>query len=352
MKADPTGKPVLVTGGAGFIGSHLVEALVARGHEVRVLDDLSTGRRENLASVLASGRVELIVAQVQDQERLRAAIEGCRTIYHLAASVGVGAVTQHPLECLKNNADGFQSLFHAIEAVGSQGGRSASGGPAAGGSGAFDRVVVFSSSEVYGKSTAPALREDDDLHLGPTHVPRWSYAAAKAFGEFLALTTHREQGLPVTIIRCFNTVGPRQLPTYGMVLPRFVAQARRGEPLTVYGDGAQTRCFSFVEDVVNGVLDLAAHPGADGQVFNIGSDEETSVLSLAERVIALTGSSSDIRFIPYSDVYGGDVADIQRRVPDLSRIRGLIGYAPRTRLDGILRATLETQIAADLPVGR
>ncbi|MFN8548863.1 MAG: NAD-dependent epimerase/dehydratase family protein [Candidatus Eisenbacteria bacterium] len=323
----------------------MVEALVERGHLVRVLDDLSTGRRENLRIAEAEGRVDLTVGSIQDVELLRHLAAGCRTVYHLAASVGVGAVTLHPLECLHNNVRGFQSLFAALDGFAGTGGTEA---------GALERVVVFSSSEVYGKSTAATLGEGDDFVIGPSHVARWSYAAAKAMGEFLALASFRERGVPVTIIRCFNTVGPRQLPTYGMVLPRFVEQARRGEPLTVYGDGLQTRCFSYVKDVVRGVLDLAAHPGAVGEVFNIGSDEETTVLSLAERVRALLGSDSPVRLVPYPEIYGGEFTDIRRRVPNLSKIRALVSYRPETDLDGILRATiasegLEASAASDAP---
>ena len=306
----------------------MVEALVERGHSVRVLDDLSTGRRENLRAAEQKGTVDLRVGKVQDRDLLRELLQDCRTVFHLAASVGVGAVTLHPLDCLNNNVAGFQSLFDCLNDAGP-----------------LDRVVLFSTSEVYGKSNASSLREGDDFIIGPSNVPRWSYAAAKALGEFMAMASRRQSGLPITIIRCFNTVGPRQLPTYGMVLPRFVEQARAGEPLTVYGDGQQSRCFSYVEDVVRGVLDLSTCSAAVGEVYNIGSDEETTVLSLAKRVLEVTGSGSSIRHVPYPEVYGGDFADIRRRVPDLSKIRSAIGYEPTTNLDGILRATLADQVA-------
>lgn len=324
LNRDKVGDPVLVTGGAGFIGSHLVEALVLRGHRVRVIDDLSSGRLENLSVAQASGAVEFVRGTVQDEGLLTELLEGCATVFHLAASVGVGAVTARPLECFRNNLEGFQALFRALEPHAAR----------------LRRVVVFSSSEVYGRAEEGPLREDQDFVIGPSGIPRWSYAAAKAAGEFLALAEHRERQIPVTIIRCFNTCGPRQRPTYGMVVPRFLDQAMRGEDLTVYGDGTQCRCFSFVGDVVRGVLSLAEHGGAVGEVFNLGSDQETTVESLARTVIQLTGSRSGVQHLSYETVYGRTFQDVHRRVPDLSKARSLVGYEPAVDLDGILRATL------------
>lgn len=291
-----------------------------------MLDDLSTGRADNLKEAQAEGQVSLSIGSVRDVGLVRQLADGCSTIFHLAASVGVGAVTARPLACLENNLEGFQTLFDAL-----------------GTRRQYPRVVVFSSSEVYGKSARLPLREDGDFELGPSDSPRWSYAAAKALGEFLSLAWCRERQVPVTVIRCFNTCGPRQLPTYGMVLPRFLDQALAGEALTVYGDGKQTRCFSYVGDVVEGVIRLSEHDGAAGQVFNIGSDRETSVLELAERVLALTGSSSPMRLVPYREVFGEGFQDVRRRVPDLGKIRRLIGFEAGTDLDGILRATLESR---------
>jgi len=316
-------KPLLVTGGAGFIGSHLVDALLDRGENVRVLDDLSSGRLENLARARQSGRLQVTVGSVCDLPLFRAQIEGCARIYHLAASVGVDMVTNRPSESLRNNVEGVQNLFAAI---------SDSQPP--------ERVVLFSSSEVYGKSSQLPLREESDLVLGPSTVPRWSYASGKVMGEFLALGEYQRCGRPVTVVRCFNTCGPRQRASYGMVVPRFLDQALAGEPITVYGDGTQTRCFSYVGDVVEGVVRLAEHPDAVGQVYNLGSDRETSILELAQRVVALTGSASSIRLFPYAQVYGDSFQDVRRRVPDLGKIRRLLGDLPSTDLDALLRAAL------------
>lgn len=317
-----------MTGGAGFIGSHLVEALVRRGRSVRVLDDLSSGRVENLERARSEGTVELVVGSVRDLGLTQQLVEGCSQIYHLAASVGVTAIMAAPHASLRNNVEGFLTLFDAI---------------AVHGSGFRPRVVVFSSSEAYGVSDELPLSESGGLALGASDLPRWSYAAAKILGEFLALTQERDGGVATTVIRCFNTCGPRQLSTYGMVIPRFLDQALAGEPITVYGDGRQTRCFSFVGDVVRGVIELADHPDAAGQVFNIGSDQETSVLELAKRVLVATGSTSSIRHLPYEEVFGRNFQDVRRRVPDLTKIGRWIGWRPFTDLDGILHATLEAR---------
>lgn len=316
-------KPILVTGGAGFIGSHLTESLVRRGMQVRVLDDFSTGNEENLEAVLPSGQVELTRGSVRDEEVLRPLMAGCSHVFHLAASVGVGAITARPLESMENNLEGVQSLFRVLRAQTPP-----------------PRVILFSSSEVYGKSGEVPLREESDLQLGPTHVFRWSYAAAKVVGEYQALCEHRKYGTPVTIVRCFNTSGPRQISTYGMVIPRFLEQALRGDPITVYGDGSQTRCFSYVEDVVEDVLRLMDHPGAVGRAINVGSDRETSVLALAHRIRELTGSSSPIQMVPFREIFGDSFQEIPRRVPDLSRIRDLLGTRPHTSLEDLLASTL------------
>ncbi len=313
-----------MTGGAGFIGSHLVQALVEQGDQVRVLDDLSTGRLENLDGCRRSSLLDTVIGSVRDPAVVRRALDGCAEVFHLAASVGVGMITSNPSECLRNNVEGVQNLFAAAAELKAPPG-----------------IVLFSSSEVYGKSTAIPLREDGDLVLGPSAVPRWSYASGKAMGEFLALGEHARTGIPVVIVRCFNTCGPRQQPTYGMVVPRFLDQALRNEPLTIYGDGKQTRCFSFVDDVVRMVLALAASPRAVGQVFNIGTDRETSISELAEKVLEVTGSRAGIRFIPYSEAYGNGFQDVVRRVPDLTKISRVIGRPAVTDLDAMLRITLE-----------
>ncbi len=317
-------KPILVTGGAGFIGSHLVEALLRRRERVRVLDDLSTGSLDNLEPSRRLGALEIVVGSVRDPKVFREAITGCGEVYHLAASVGVGMITSSPGECLRNNIEGVENLLAAAQDQPEP-----------------PRLMLFSSSEVYGKSNALPLREDGDLVLGPSSVARWSYASGKAAGEFLALAEHARTGLPVVIVRCFNTCGPRQRPTYGMVVPRLLDQALRGEPLSVFGDGRQTRCFSYVGDVVAMVLGLAADPGATGRVFNVGTDRETSVLELAACVLAITGAQSGMRLIPYEEVYGPGFQDVRRRVPDLGAVRGLLGNMPVTSLDELLERTLE-----------
>jgi UDP-glucose 4-epimerase len=303
-----------------------VEALLARGERVRVLDNLSSGRIENLSGAAAGGRLEFTAGSVCDPALVATLMKGCSRVFHLAASVGVGMVTARSLECLRNNVEGVQSLLAAIHQQPRP-----------------PRAVLFSSSEVYGKSERIPLREDADLVLGPSDIPRWSYASGKVLGEFLALAEYRTSGLPVTLVRCFNTCGPRQRSTYGMVVPRLIDQAMEGEPLTVFGDGRQTRCFSFVGDVVQGVLRLSEHPQAVGEIYNLGSDRETSLLHLADRVLAVTGSRSPVRLVPYSEVYGDDFEDVRRRVPDMTKTQTLIGELPGTDLDTLLRLTLASR---------
>ena len=312
----------MVTGGAGFIGSHLTEELIRRGETVRVLDNLSSGRRENLEAAEQTGKLELTIGDVRDLDQLSALMERCSRVFHLAASVGVGTVTAHPLESMQNNVEGVQSLFAALHRQTAR-----------------PRLVIFSSSEVYGKSMQVPLREDSTFEIGPTDVFRWSYATAKILSEYHALCEHAENGVEVVVVRCFNTSGPRQLPTYGMVVPRFFEQALRGDPITVYGDGTQTRCFSYVGDVVEGVIRLSDAPGAIGQVFNVGNDAETSVLELAHAIRAVTGSGSQIQLTPYRDVFGERFQEVQRRVPDLARLERVVGFRPRTPLAELLEMT-------------
>lgn len=326
---------VLVTGGAGFIGSHLVDALLAEGESVRVLDDLSTGSRENLSGALASGRTELIVGSVTDASLTDEAARGCERIFHLAATVGVRRVLADPLGGLRNNIMGADTILRAA--------RKASP----------ESVVFFSSSEVYGRTTGGPLSEDSSSTIGPTAVPRWSYAAGKAVGEYLALGEHHRHGLPVTIVRCFNTCGPRQIGSYGMVIPNLMRQAMAGEAMTIYGDGMQTRCFSYVGDVVRGVLALSRRPSAFGEVFNIGSDEEVAIIDLAHAIARVVESRIPPRKIPYDEAYGPGFEDVLRRVPDLTKIRREIGYSPEVGLDQLLRFTrdwLSSRLSVDLPV--
>ena len=291
---------VLITGGAGFIGSHLAEALLARGDEVWVLDDLSTGRLDNLAAVAGHPRLHVQVGSVFDADLVPSLVDEVEIVYHLAASVGVRLILERPVETIENNILGTSAVLRAAV----KGRR---------------KVIIASSSEVYGKADHVPLREDDDSLLGPTVKSRWSYACSKAIDEFLALAYWHGKEVPVVVLRYFNTVGPRQTGRYGMVVPRLVGQALRGEPLTVYGDGRQTRSFTDVADAVRGTVLLADHPGAVGQVFNVGNGREVSILELAERIRALTGTASPITLVPYDEAYGrgfeGTCAAGSRRSP-------------------------------------
>jgi UDP-glucose 4-epimerase len=308
----------LVTGGAGFIGSHLVDRLLREGHAVTVIDDLSTGRRENLA-----GRsIEFIEGKVSTHPGLGDLVRKVGGVFHLAAAVGVELVIRSPIETIRTNLDETQAI---LETAG------ASQTP----------VLMASTSEVYGKSQKAEFSETDDLLIGPPYLGRWSYACSKLMDEFLAISYYKERGLPVTIARLFNTVGPRQTGHYGMVLPRFIAAAKTGKPLRVYGDGQQTRCFCFVGDTVEALLRLDKNPAARGEVVNVGSSEEISILDLAKRVIALTHSKSEIEFVPYEKAYTPGFEDMLRRKPSVEKLSRLTGFKPATWLDEIIRATAE-----------
>ncbi len=319
----------LVTGGAGFIGSHLTEALLARGDEVLVLDNLVTGRRANLRAALRNPRLKLIVGDARDPERVRRSMAQVDVVYHLAAHVGVRRIVGHSLESLLNNLHGTMVVLD--EAARRR-----------------LRTILFSSSEVYGKGGDDTLREEGDLAVGPPSVLRWTYAAGKAADEALALAYHADRDLPVTVVRCFNTCGPRQSDRYGMVVPTFARQGLSGAPLTVHGDGQQRRCFSYVGDVTRGVLMLQASPGAVGEIFNVGNDEEVTIEELARRVVARTGGRSSIVHVPYERVFEEPFEDIRRRVPSLEKIRAFVGYEPRVSLDELLEIT----IASLRPRGR
>lgn len=321
----------LVTGGAGFIGSHLVEALLEQGHEVVVLDDLSTGRRQNLRHLCDHPRLTVLVDSVLNRPVAERLIDRADRVFHLAAAVGVQYVVENPLRALQTNIHGAEVVLEAA---------SRDGKP----------VILFSTSEVYGKSDRVPFKESDDRVMGPTAISRWGYASSKAVDEFLALAYHRERALPVVMVRCFNTCGPRQRGRYGMVIPRFITSALTGRPIQVYGSGRQSRCFSYVGDVVRGVLMLADCHQAGGEVFNIGTDEEVSINELARRVKALTGSASPIVHIPYEEIYGTSFEDMDRRVPDLTKIRDLVGYRPTASLDELLRLTID-HIGAELAGG-
>ena len=314
----------LITGGAGFIGSHLADRLLARGDQVVILDDLSTGRLSNIADLERDSDAEFVLGSVLNVDLVDHVASRVDVIYHLAAAVGVNLIVEKPLESLMTNIRGTETVIEKAHK--------------------YDkRVLVASTSEIYGKNTSDRLSEDDDRILGSPLKSRWSYSEAKAIDEILAYTYWREKGLETVIVRLFNTVGPRQTGSYGMVIPRFVTQALRGEPLTVFGDGTQTRCFCSVHDVVGGILALSDHPEALGRVFNLGGTEEVSMAALAERIVCLVGSSSAIEFIPYDVAYEEGFEDMERRVPDTSRAHELVGFAPTSDLDDIIRAVISDQ---------
>jgi UDP-glucose 4-epimerase len=312
----------LITGGAGFVGSHLAERLLADGHSVSVLDDLSTGFFENIAHLKGRAGFQYTIDTVTNEPLLAELVDQCDTIYHLAAAVGVRLIVEAPVRTIETNVHGTEVVLKHAAKKGKL-------------------VLVASTSEVYGKSADVPFREDGDLALGPTSRHRWAYACSKALDEFLALAYWKEKKLPVVIVRLFNTVGPRQTGRYGMVVPTFVQQALAGQPITVFGDGTQTRCFTAVSDVVSALAALPGQPRAVGGVFNIGNTEEVSILQLAQRVKALTGSGSPIVTIPYDEAYEAGFEDMPRRVPDLSKIAGLIGYRPKLGLDEILGQVIE-----------
>jgi len=313
---------VLITGGAGFIGSHLSEALLAAGGEVFVIDDLSTGSIDNIAHLKGNARFHYVIDTVTNEPVLAELVDRSDLIFHLAAAVGVKLIVEQPVHTIETNVHGTEVVLkHANKKK--------------------KLVVIASTSEVYGKSADVPFREDADLVLGPTTKQRWAYACSKAIDEFLALAYWKEKKLPVVIARLFNTVGPRQTGQYGMVIPTFVGQALAGLPLTVYGDGTQTRSFTFVGDVVRALIALAQEPRAIGQVFNVGNGHEITIRALAERVKALTGSPSPIVSIPYDQAYEAGFEDMPRRVPDISKISALVGYRPNVQLDEILLKVID-----------
>ncbi|MBX3748303.1 MAG: NAD-dependent epimerase/dehydratase family protein [Verrucomicrobiae bacterium] len=315
-----SGRHVLVTGGAGFIGSHLVERLLADGHRVVVLDDGSTGTPDNLACVRNDPCLDLIEGRVSECARLDALAGGAAFIFHLAAAVGVDLVVRSPVATIHNNLAETEAVLRSAAA-------------------ARVPLLFTSTSEVYGKSQRDVFREEDDLLIGPPHLGRWSYACSKLMDEFLTLAYARERGLGTIIVRLFNTVGPRQTGRYGMVLPRFIEAARTGQPLRVFGTGHQSRCFCLVHDTVEALVRLWRAPEALGQVVNVGNDEEISILELARRVLAGTGSGAPLENIPYEQAYAPGFEDMQRRRPSLEKLERLTGYRPRTPLDRIIRIT-------------
>ena len=312
----------LITGGAGFIGSHLAEALVARGDRVIVYDDLSTGRLGNLKSIMKKKNFSFIKGDILDKRLLGGAIKRVDMVFHLAAVVGVRYVLEHPLKTLEVNVRGTENVLSLAH-------------------GYRKKVIIASSSEVYGKSENFPLKEDDDRVMGATAITRWSYAATKAMDEFMALAYFREKKLPAIIVRFFNICGPRQTGRYGMVIPRLVEEALKGEPLTIYGDGKQTRSFTYVADAVSAILTLSSIKKAYGQIFNLGSREVVSIEELALKIKEMTGSSSRLVYIPYEEAYGRDFEDMRHRRPDISKLEKFLGFTPETKLEDIIRSTIE-----------
>ena len=317
---------VLITGGAGFIGSHLAEALLDAGHEVYVLDDLSTGSIDNLAHVKGRPGFHYTIDTVFNDSLVAELVDRADVVFHLAAAVGVKLIVEKPVRTIETNVHGTEVVLrHAAKKK--------------------KLVFIASTSEVYGKSAHVPFREDADLVMGATTKHRWAYACSKALDEFLALAHWKESQLPVIVMRFFNTVGPRQTGQYGMVVPTFVRQALQGEPITVFGDGTQSRSFTYVGDVVGALLKLMVHPGAVGEVYNVGNPEEVSIRDLAERIKAATGSASPIVTIPYSEAYEEGFEDMPRRVPDISKLNQAIGFEPKVGLDEIIRLVVEERRA-------
>jgi UDP-glucose 4-epimerase len=313
---------VLITGGAGFVGSHLAEALLARGDEVYVLDNLSTGSIDNIAHLKSHPKFHYTIDTVENEPVLAELIDRADTVIHLAAAVGVKLIVEQPVHTIETNVHGTEVVLkHANKKK--------------------KLVLIASTSEVYGKSVDVPFREDADLVLGPTMKHRWAYACSKLIDEFLALAYWKERKLPVIVVRLFNTVGPRQTGQYGMVIPNFVRQALSGQPITVFGDGTQSRSFTYVGDVVGAMVALINEPRAVGQVFNIGNGREITIGALAARIKEMTGSASPIVTIPYEQAYEAGFEDMPRRVPDISRIKALVGYEPTVELDDILGRVIE-----------
>jgi UDP-glucose 4-epimerase len=317
----------LITGGAGFIGSHLADRLISDGHEVTVIDNLSTGKLSNINHLRDNPKFTIKVASVMDYHSLEQLVENCDQIYHLAAAVGVKLIMENPVETIITNVQGTENILKLASYH-------------------DKKVLVASTSEVYGKlmdgnNGVSKLREDGDWQLGPTSKRRWAYACSKAMDEFLSMAYYDEKKLSVVVARFFNTVGPRQTGTYGMVIPNFVQKALLNEPIQVHGDGEQTRCFTYVKDAVDAIVSLMDTPEAEGEVFNVGGEEEISMNELAGKVKALAGSDSEITNIPYEDVYGKGFEDMRRRTPDLTKIKERIGYEPTFTTEDILNNVIK-----------
>jgi UDP-glucose 4-epimerase len=312
---------VLITGGAGFIGSHLAERLLARGNDVRIVDDLSTGSQENIQHLKAARGFQCFIDTVTNHRLMAELVEEADVIYHLAAAVGVRLIVESPTRAMETNIRGTEV---ALELAAKK----------------KKRLLITSTSEVYGKRNHVPFREDDDLVLGPPDKGRWSYACSKLIDEFLAIAYWKEKGVPTVVARLFNVVGPRQTGRYGMVIPSLVKQALGGSDMTVFGDGCQSRCFTHVNDAVGALIALAESPEANGEVYNVGSTEEIAILELARRIKEMTASASRIVLIPYAQAYKDGFEDMMRRVPDLNKIEDIIGYRPSMNLEEILLSTI------------
>ncbi|HUW23168.1 MAG TPA: SDR family NAD(P)-dependent oxidoreductase [bacterium] len=312
----------LITGGAGFIGSHVAEQLLKMGNRVLVIDDLSTGKKENIDHLEVDEKFSFIQGTILNEPLMERLVDECDIIYHLAAAVGVEFVIGNPIRSIEINVLGTELVLRLAEKN-------------------KKKVIIASSSEIYGKNQKEVFTESDGRVLGTTLTHRWSYSCSKALGEFLALAYWREKHLPIIIVRLFNTCGPRQTGKYGMVVPRFIEQALSGKPITICGDGNQTRSFAYVSDVVNGMVRLGSHPGAVGEIFNLGGKEKITISDLAKKIKRFTKSNSEIVYLPYEEVYGKGFEDMRHRIPDTTKLRNLIGYVPRVGLDDAFKKTIE-----------
>jgi len=321
----------LITGGAGFIGSHLAQYLLGQGEEVTVLDDLSSGRVENVEPFRSHAGFKYVAGSARDDALLAQLVPKAHVVHHLAASVGLFLLLERPVYVMENNVEGARAVLRAADAAGC-------------------KVVFASSSEVYGDLNSDAFHESDPLVLPPPTNPRWAYSYSKAVGESLALCYAHERHMPVTIVRFFNIIGPRQSGRHGHVVPRLVSQALNGQPLTVFGDGQQTRCFASVGEIARAIARLACDERANGEIFNIGSDREISMLELAERIRRLAGSASPIERVPYAEAYAPDFVDVRRRVPDLTKLETILGYRPPIDLDAVLREIIDSARQTKHPI--
>ena len=317
-------KKALVTGGAGFIGSHLAERLLKDGHEVVVVDNLSTGSLKNIDSFKNNPKFDFVEGDILNPDLMEKLVEQSEGVYHLAAAVGVKLIAEQPVHTIETNIAGTEVVLDAVNKFGK-------------------KILIASSSEVYGKNETVPFREDDDIVLGSTSLSRWSYACTKAIDEFLALAFYQQCGLNVVVGRFFNTIGPRQTGQYGMVVPRFVQRALKDEPVLIYGTGRQSRCFCFVDDVVDAIISLMNCDEAAGKVYNIGSTEEITIEAIADKIIEMTGSKSKKEFVSYEKAYGRPIEDMMRRVPSLERIKKMIGWEPKTSLAETLQVIVESK---------